>query len=78
MPRIPNAELERLKEEVSVARLVESAGIELRKSGKDLLGQCPFHADDKKLHKSHPCSHPIPDQICWRNRQCLLRILLPV
>ncbi|MCE4538238.1 CHC2 zinc finger domain-containing protein [Pelomonas sp. P7] len=46
MPRIPNDELERLKNEVSVQRLVEDAGIELKKAGKDLLGRCPFHADE--------------------------------
>ncbi len=46
MPRIPNDELERLKTEVSVQRLVEDAGIELKKAGKDLLGRCPFHADE--------------------------------
>lgn len=45
MARIPEAEIERLKEEVSVQRLVESAGIELKKSGKDWLGRCPFHED---------------------------------
>ena len=45
MARIPDAELERLKAEVSVERLVEAAGIELSKSGKDRLGRCPFHAD---------------------------------
>jgi DNA primase len=46
MARIPEAEIERLKMEVSVERLVEASGIELKKSGKDLLGRCPFHADD--------------------------------
>jgi len=46
MARIPEAEIERLKMEVSVERLVESAGIALKKSGKDWLGQCPFHEDD--------------------------------
>lgn len=46
MARIPNDELERLKAEVSVQRLVEAAGIELKKAGKDQLGRCPFHADD--------------------------------
>lgn len=46
MARIPAAEIERLKAEVSVERLVEAAGIELKKAGKDLLGRCPFHADD--------------------------------
>ena len=46
MARIPETEIERLKNEVSVQRLVEASGIELRKSGKDWLGCCPFHADD--------------------------------
>lgn len=45
MARIPDGELKRLKEAVSVARLVEGAGIELRASGKDRLGRCPFHED---------------------------------
>jgi DNA primase len=46
MPRIPQPEIERLKSEVSVQRLVESSNIELKKSGKDWLGRCPFHEDD--------------------------------
>jgi DNA primase catalytic core len=45
MARIPEAEIERLKEAVPVARLVEGSGIELKKGGKDLLGRCPFHED---------------------------------
>lgn len=45
MARIPDAELERLKAEVSVERLVEAAGIALVKSGKDRIGKCPFHED---------------------------------
>jgi DNA primase catalytic core len=45
MARIPDADLERLKAEVSVERLVEASGITLTKSGKDRLGKCPFHED---------------------------------
>jgi DNA primase len=45
MPRIPDADIERLKNEVAVERLVESAGIALKKSGKDRIGTCPFHED---------------------------------
>jgi DNA primase catalytic core len=45
MARIPQAEIERLKAEVSVERLVEASGIALRRAGKDLLGRCPFHED---------------------------------
>jgi DNA primase catalytic core len=45
MARIPEAEIERIKREVSLERLVEASGIELRKTGKDLFGKCPFHED---------------------------------
>jgi DNA primase catalytic core len=47
MARIPEAEIERLKSEVALERLVEAAGVELKRAGKDLLGLCPFH-DDKE------------------------------
>ena len=46
MARIPETELARLKAEVSVARLVEGCGVELRREGGDLVGRCPFHEDD--------------------------------
>ena len=46
MARIPEAEVERLKNEISVERLVEAGGIELKKSGKDWVGRCPFHEDE--------------------------------
>ena len=46
MARIPESEIERIKHEVSVQRLIEAAGIELKKVGRDLTGLCPFHADD--------------------------------
>ncbi|MFZ1372199.1 MAG: CHC2 zinc finger domain-containing protein [Nostocoides sp.] len=45
MARIPDEVLARLKAEVSVARLVEGCGVELRRQGKDLVGCCPFHDD---------------------------------
>ncbi len=45
MARIPEAEIERLKSEISVERLIESSGVALKKSGKDWLGRCPFHDD---------------------------------
>jgi DNA primase catalytic core len=46
MPRIPAADLERLKETISLQRLAEARGIELKRHGADLIGRCPFH-DDK-------------------------------
>jgi DNA primase len=47
--RIPDAEIERLKAEVSLVSLAESAGVQLRKTGSDLTGCCPFHEDDSPL-----------------------------
>jgi DNA primase len=46
MARIPESEIERLKLQVSVVRLVEAAGVVLKQHGKDQVGRCPFH-DDK-------------------------------
>ena len=46
MARIPEIEIERLKQEISLQRVVESAGIALKRHGADLVGLCPFH-DDK-------------------------------
>jgi DNA primase catalytic core len=45
MARIPEQEIERLKSEISVERLVEASGVALKRAGKDLLGRCPFHED---------------------------------
>jgi DNA primase catalytic core len=45
MARIPEHEIERLKSEVSLQRLVQAKGIELKRHGADLLGLCPFHSD---------------------------------
>ena len=46
MARIPEVELERLKQEVSLARLIESQGMALISQGKDLACRCPWHAGD--------------------------------
>lgn len=46
MARIPEAEVERLKNEVSVERLVEGSGVALKKAGKDWMGRCPLHEDE--------------------------------
>lgn len=47
MPRLPDAEIERLKQEVSLERMAEGAGIEIKRHGKDLIGLCPFHDDQE-------------------------------
>lgn len=47
MPITPIAkeELERLKSEVSLRRLIEGQGHELTRRGKDWVMRCPFHDD---------------------------------
>ncbi len=45
MARIPETEIERIKQEVSVQRLAEARGIHLDRHGADLIGLCPFHED---------------------------------
>lgn len=46
MARIPDAEIERLKKEIPIERLVMGFGVELNRHGVELIGTCPFH-DDK-------------------------------
>jgi len=45
MPRIPEADIERLKETVSLVALAEAAGVQLVRHGADWHGRCPYHAD---------------------------------
>jgi DNA primase len=45
MARIPEAEVERLKREISVQRLAEARGVKLTRHGANLVGKCPFHDD---------------------------------
>ena len=47
MARVPEAEVARLKREVSVERLARAQGVKLARRGPDLVGLCPFH-DDKE------------------------------
>ena len=64
MARIPESEVQRLKDEVAVQRLVEAAGIELRRVGKDLVGKCPFHDD------SEPSLIVTPSKNLWHCFGC--------
>lgn len=45
MAQIREAELERLKTEVSLERLAQARGITLKRHGAELIGLCPFHDD---------------------------------
>jgi DNA primase len=48
MPRIPDTEIDRIKQGTDLAALVRSRGIELAKHGNGhLAGPCPFHDDDE-------------------------------
>jgi DNA primase len=47
MPYVPPELKERIKREVSIQRLAEARGIKLRRSGKELIGLCPFHKDTR-------------------------------
>ena len=49
MARIPEAEIERLKREIALERLVEARGVALKRKGADLVGRCPFgtHLDSE-------------------------------
>jgi hypothetical protein len=42
MARIPDDQIERLKNEVSLERLVTGSGVELKRHGADLLGLARF------------------------------------
>lgn len=59
MPRIPDVKLERLKKDVSLERLVEQAGVKLKRHGKDLIGLCPFRDDNE------PSLVISPDENLW-------------
>ncbi len=43
MARIPDSELERLKKEIPIERLVMGFGVELKRHGAELIGTYPFH-----------------------------------
>jgi len=45
MARIPDNELERIKQNISLLRLIESQGYEIKRHGKDYVICCPFHED---------------------------------
>ena len=47
MGRIADTELERLKREVSLVRLIEGQGHRLVSQGKDLACRCPWHEGDE-------------------------------
>jgi DNA primase len=64
MARIPQAEIDRIQQDVAVERLVEEGGVALKKVGKDRWGLCPFHAD------KNPSLSVTPSNNLWRCFAC--------
>ncbi|VAW44701.1 hypothetical protein MNBD_GAMMA03-725, partial [hydrothermal vent metagenome] len=46
MARITDEQLNKLKNDISLIRLIESQGYQLKPMGKDHVMSCPFHDDD--------------------------------
>jgi DNA primase catalytic core len=46
MARIPEDVIQSLKRGVSLERLVEASGVELKRQGLNLVGRCPWHEDN--------------------------------
>ena len=46
MARLPESEIQRLKSDVSLVRLVEAQGHAVRRQVKDVAIRCPFHEGD--------------------------------
>ena len=42
MARLPDELIQRLKSDVSLQRLVEGSGVDLKPHGADWIGHCPF------------------------------------
>lgn len=40
-------EIERIKQTVSLASIIRSRGVVLKKKGRQLWGLCPFHSEDE-------------------------------
>ncbi len=64
MARLPEELVERIKREISVQRLAEARGIKLKRSGKELIGLCPFHRD------TNPSLNLDPAQNVWHCKGC--------
>jgi len=67
MPRmIPEADLERVKQQTDLLALVRSRGVEMKPHGtRDYVGRCPFHADNQT-----PNFIVTPDKGLWHCMAC--------
>ena len=59
MARIPEHEIERLKREIALERLVAARGVQLKRHGARPLGLCPFHDDRTPVARDHARDEPL-------------------
>ena len=64
MPMIPDDEIERIKRGTDLAAVIRARGVELKPSGHDLVGLCPFHGDHD------PSMRVTPGKGLWRCMSC--------
>jgi DNA primase catalytic core len=64
MPMIPEDEIERIKRGTDLAAVIRARGVELKASGHDLVGRCPFHDDHD------PSMRVTPGKGLWRCMSC--------
>ncbi len=60
MAMIPEDEIERIKRGTDLAAVIRTRGVELKASGQDLVGRCPFHDDQS------PSLRVTPAKGLWR------------
>jgi len=66
MPRIPDDLIARIKTEIPIEQLVGETGVELRVSGKDLVGRCPLGS-----HEDSTASFVVtPNKSLWHCFGC--------
>ncbi len=64
MARLPKEHIERIKQEVSLLRLVESSGYTVTQQGKDHVVSCPFHPEKTpSCKKPLSCGQVAPEKI---------------
>jgi DNA primase catalytic core len=64
MPMIPDDEIDRIKHTTDLAAVIRARGVELKPSGGDLVGRCPFHDDQ------NPSMRVTPGKGLWRCMSC--------
>ena len=57
MARFSDELINRIKQDISLVRVVEARGIKLKKQGKDYLAHCPFHNDKTPSFVISPSSN---------------------